>query len=78
MAYWILFDFMVLSKGPFAIVATQAQSLIAWIVTGGFYGIAGGFLAQFTPRMAIGIFLGIPLVLLAVIHILTFFSNYIF
>ena len=74
----IRYFFMVLSRGPFAIVGTQIQSLIAWFVTGSFYGVVGGLLAQFTPRMAIGIFLGVHIVLLAVMTILTFFSNYIF
>jgi hypothetical protein len=70
--------FVVLNKGPFSILSYQIPNVGAWIVTGGFYGILGGFLAQFTPRIAAIIFLGIHLLILAVLTMLTFFANYIF
>ena len=70
--------FIVLFRGPFAIIATQVSNVVAWLFTGSLYGILGGFLAQFTPRIAIGIFFAIHILALVIMTILTFFSNYIF
>jgi len=68
---------LVLSRGPFAIVGTQIQSVVAGLLTGSLYGIIGGVLAQFTPRIAIGIYMGIHIVSLVLMTILAFFSNFI-
>jgi hypothetical protein len=70
--------FIVLNRGPFGILGYQIPDIGAWLVTGGFYGILGGFLAQFTPRAAIIIFLGIHMIALGILTVLTFFANYIF
>jgi hypothetical protein len=69
--------FQVLSRGPFAIVGTQIASPIAWLVTGTLYGFLGGFLAQFSPRMAIVIYSGVHVAALFIMTVLTFLSNFI-
>ena len=70
--------FIALSRGPFAVVATQTANMIAWVLTGSVYGILGGFLGQFTPRIGLGIYTAIHILALVIMTILTFFANYIF
>lgn len=70
--------FIVLSRGLFAIVGTQIHNAIAWLLMGSLYGILGGFLGQFTPRIALGIYAAIRIVALVIMTILTFLLNYIF
>ena len=68
---------LVLSRGPFAIVGAQIHSGVAWLLSGSLYGLVGGGLAQFTPRIAIEIYLGIHIVALVLMTILAFFSSFI-
>lgn len=69
--------FNVLSRGPFAIIAAGVEATFAWFVTGTFYGLIGGILAQFTPRFALGVWFGVHLGSLILMTAIAFISNYI-
>ena len=73
-----MYYFMVaLSRGPFASAHSNVQAPIAWMITGGIYGILGGILSVVARRLAIGIFLGIHALGLVVLTFVAYLSNYI-
>lgn len=74
----IHYSLLVLSRGPFTIVGSQVPSAFAWILTGGLYGIVGGFIALFTAtRLGVGIYLGIHALALVLMTILAYISRFI-
>jgi hypothetical protein len=73
-----MYYFMIaLSKGPFASAHSKVSAPVAWIVTGGMYGVLGGILAMVSKRLAVGIFLGIHALGLIILTIVAYLSNYI-
>ena len=73
-----MYYFMIaLSRGPFASAHSNVQAPIAWMITGGIYGILGGILSVVARRLAIGIFLGIHALGLIVLTFVAYLSNYI-
>lgn len=66
-----------LSRGFFASVHSEVSTVMAWILTGGIYGLLGGFLTLFAQKWAIGIFLGIHTLALIILTFLAYISNYI-
>jgi hypothetical protein len=67
----------VLSRGFYAFSGESASSALAWAVTGGVYALLGGFLAQFSYRLSVGIFLILHIFAIAVLSFLTYISPFV-
>ncbi|MCH7586607.1 MAG: hypothetical protein IIC78_01020 [Chloroflexi bacterium] len=66
-----------LSGGPFAATRGEANQFSAWVVMILGYGFFGGLLAQFSTRMAGGIFLGFHVFATILISILAYLKTFV-
>jgi hypothetical protein len=77
MSEGIYYFLQALSRGPFATAHSEVPNALAWILTGGVYGVIGGFLTLLAQKWAVGIFLGIHALALVILTFIAYISNYI-